>query len=272
MLVGDICESSSDVIVNPTDSKFQHANDIAAAIQRATGEEMKKQCQEFLQTQGSLTEATPFFTTAGLLQPRVKHICHIVPPNLRGSESNIDVTSAEVALGDVYYQCLRNTDSRAGLTSISFPAIATETSGIEPWTALHAAVKAVAQFDEHTAASPGDLRCICFVNLTLSIADAMTVVCRQVFQNQPEPTIATDEVTPQVQSQKSTNIDDQTSKQSEWYAISGILKHQKRKGKDWYLVSWQGSDETSWVKRDDVSEVAIQQFNATKQPRKRKHH
>ena len=84
MLVGDICESFCDVIVNPTDSHFLHANDVAANIQRAAGELMNQQCQQFLQTQGTLAEATPFFTTAGLLQPRVKHVCHVVVPNLRG--------------------------------------------------------------------------------------------------------------------------------------------------------------------------------------------
>jgi O-acetyl-ADP-ribose deacetylase (regulator of RNase III) len=47
VVVGDICESSSDVIVNPTDSHLQHANEMAADIRRATDEPMEQQCQQF---------------------------------------------------------------------------------------------------------------------------------------------------------------------------------------------------------------------------------
>jgi hypothetical protein len=135
---------------------------------------------------------------------------------------------------------------------------------------IHAAIKAVVKFDEDTAAAPGDLRTVCFVNLSLSVADTMTVVYRQVLQNEPDVTTPTSENTTQVQLQNPANLNDLSNNQSDWYAISGILNHQKRKGKDWYLVSWQGSDETSWVKGDDVSEVAIREFNVTKQPNKRK--
>jgi hypothetical protein len=56
VLVGDICEYFCDVIVNPTDSQFLHANDVAATIWRAAGELMNQQCQLFLQTQGALAE------------------------------------------------------------------------------------------------------------------------------------------------------------------------------------------------------------------------
>jgi hypothetical protein len=98
----------------------------------------------------------------------------------------------------------------------------------------------------------------------------MTVVYRQVLQNEPDVTTPTNKTTIQVQSQNLANSNDPSNDQSDWYAILGILKHQKLKGKDWYLVSWQGSDKTSWVKREDVSEVAIEEFNATNQPNKRK--
>ena len=153
---------------------------------------------------------------------------------------NFDLASAEVAFCNVYYQCLRDIDKRTGLTSVSFPAIATDSDGIEPWTAIHATIKAVVQFDEDTAASPGDLRTISFVNLSLSVADTMTVVYRQVLQNESDATTPTSETTSQVQLREPANLNDQSNDQSDWYAISGILKHQKRRGKDWYLVSWQG--------------------------------
>jgi hypothetical protein len=33
-------------------------------------------------------------------------------------------------------------------------------------------------------------------------------------------------------------------------------------GKDEFLVQWKGTDETSWVKRQNVTPAAIQQFYA----------
>jgi hypothetical protein len=44
----------------------------------------------------------------------------------------------------------------------------------------------------------------------------------------------------------------------------------EKKGKDWYLVQWEQNDEKSWVKRQDVSEAALRQFNATHKPTKRR--
>jgi hypothetical protein len=53
-------------------------------------------------------------------------------------------------------------------------------------------------------------------------------------------------------------------------SYKNYLRHQKRKGGDWYLVQWQENDEKSWVKRQDVSEAALRQFHATHKPRKRR--
>jgi hypothetical protein len=36
-----------------------------------------------------------------------------------------------------------------------------------------------------------------------------------------------------------------------------FLRHQKKKGKDWYLVQWRENDEKSSIKRHDVSEAAL---------------
>jgi hypothetical protein len=89
--------------------------------------------------------------------------------------------------------------------------------------------------------------------------DVTNVVFRQVLQDgapatlQPIPDAATAEPETEAQPQQ---------QQSEWFPIKSILSHQKRKGKDWYLVQWEGTEEKSWVKKQDVSEAALQQFYA----------
>jgi hypothetical protein len=47
----------------------------------------------------------------------------------------------------------------------------------------HAAAKAIVAFDKDTSASPGTLRSITFFTLTLSVADVLHVVFRQVLQD-----------------------------------------------------------------------------------------
>jgi hypothetical protein len=53
----------------------------------------------------------------------------------------------------------------------------------DPWTATHAAAKAVVAFDKDTSARPGTLRTVTFFTLILSVADILHVVFRQVLQD-----------------------------------------------------------------------------------------
>jgi hypothetical protein len=104
--------------------------------------------------------------------------------------------------------------------------------------------------------------------LTLSVADVLHVVFRQVLQDNTQVQI---EMHAQQEAQQTNS---QTTQQepsgTQWHPIKSILRHQKRKGKDWYLVHWEENDEKSWVKRQDVSEAALKQFNDTHKQTKRR--
>jgi hypothetical protein len=39
--------------------------------------------------------------------------------------------------------------------------------------------------------------------------------------------------------------------------IEKILKRRKRSGRDEFLVQWKGTEETSWVKRQDLTPAAL---------------
>ena len=94
------------------------------------------------------------------------------------------------------------------------------------------------------------------------------VVFRQVLQDntqvQVETQVKQQEVQPKLQATQEPEV--------QWHPVKTILRHQKRKGKDWYLVQWQENDEKSWVKRQDVSEAALKQFYDMHKPRKRRRH
>ena len=53
------------------------------------------------------------------------------------------------------------------------------------------------------------------------------------------------------------------------YPISQILRQQKRKDKVYYLVRWE-TGETQWLRGQDISDYAIEQFKASRPARKRK--
>ena len=57
---------------------------------------------------------------------------------------------------------------------------------------------------------------------------------------------------------------------NDWYTIRRILKQQRRKGKDFYLVEWDTDPvSTSWVEGKDVTDYALQTFFASR-PQRRK--
>jgi hypothetical protein len=103
--------------------------------------------------------------------------------------------------------------------------------------------------------------------LTLSVADVLHVVFRQVLQ---DTQVQIETHAQQEAQQPNSQTTQQEPSGTQWHPIKSIQRHQKRKGKDWYLVQWEQNDEKSWVKRQNVSEAALRQFNATHKPTKRR--
>jgi hypothetical protein len=191
------------------------------------------------------------FIGAGRLSSHVKKILHVVTPDTIKPPYATDALLAEITLTTTYYNCSMEADKQRDIQSITLPVLGVSANRFVIWTAAHAAAKAVVSFDENSAAAPGALRGIIFVNLTLSALDVMNVVFRQVLQDgapamlQPNLDAATAE--PETEAQP------QQKQQAEWFPIKSILSHQKRKGKDWYLVQWDGTEEKSWVTNGDMS-------------------
>jgi hypothetical protein len=57
---------------------------------------------------------------------------------------------------------------------------------------------------------------------------------------------------------------------NKWYEIEKVITHRRYRSKDQYLVKWKDSNDTSWVRREDLSPAALQQFYATRKRRRRK--
>jgi hypothetical protein len=94
----------------------------------------------------------------------------------------------------------------------------------------------------------------------------MQTVCRHVLT---ETTPSTELSSKLDQSQVPPQSSSPARNEDEWYEIEKVLKRRKHSGKDEFLVQWKGTDETSWVKRQNLTPAAIQQFYAEHRRRRR---
>jgi hypothetical protein len=129
--------------------------------------------------------------------------------------------------------------------------------------------KAVCKFDEQTQTSSSQMKCIQFVNLCITDADVLCVVLRQALsQVQQETTEETpDELS---QAPETANADDAEApvptQASQWMPIKGLLKHRRQKGKDFFLVAWEGSDQKDWMEKKIITDAALQDFYEKHKP------
>jgi hypothetical protein len=60
------------------------------------------------------------------------------------------------------------------------------------------------------------------------------------------------------------------SQASPWIPIKGIMGHKRNKGKDYFLVAWEGSDQKDWIEKRFITDAALKQFYANKKPRRKR--
>jgi O-acetyl-ADP-ribose deacetylase (regulator of RNase III) len=140
------------------------------------GNEYLSECSELLRTHGPLEVSKPVFTNAGQLYPRVKQILHVVSPDVNKAPYDADELLAETTLNHAFYNCLCEADKHRDFQTLAIPVLGIRQDQFDPWTASHAAAKAIVAFNKDTAARPGTLRIITFFTLTLSVVDVLHVV------------------------------------------------------------------------------------------------
>lgn len=101
---------------------------------------------------------------------------------------------------------------------------------------------------------------------SLQGADVMQTVCRHVLVEDRTPPEPRDEIG---QSPAATQQTPPVQGENEWYDIEKIFKRRKHSGRDEFLVQWKGTEDTSWVKRKDLTPSAFQQFYADRKRRRR---
>jgi len=278
--VGNIVHARTDVIVNPANRLLQHDAGAAAAIARAAGETLVSECQEGIRCLGPLAVAEPFLTTSGKLKPHVQAVVHVVGPNMHESPFQEDPILAQNKLQEAFYNCLRLVDQSSTFSSIAFPAISAGIYGMDSWTVAHAAAKAVKQFDVDTQQAPGSLRHIEFIMLSLTLADTVSAVCREVLPDAQgishdvtsAADVTADNTPPGATNGPSQTTEPEAERSEEWYTIDRLLRHKRQRGKDWYLVKWVDYETPSWIERSNITDAALQHFYANRKRRKRRNY
>ena len=150
------------------------------------------------------------------------------------------------------------------MSSIAFPLANATASNV--WTLAQAYAAAIHQWsnvdDDNVI-----LRRIEFVANRILEADVFATVFREILTiSEERKNDEIDNLSPGV----NLPISD-TNSQGDWHTIERILRHRKRKGGDEYLVKWEETGTTSWVKRRDVTDAALQEYyNSRKQRRKKR--
>ena len=275
--VGNVARMACDVIVCPTTSNLQPETGAAKAIAIAAGKALEEECKQHFTEHGPSDVAIPLATTSGELHPTIKSVIHIVPPNLLDERVRTDQIAAQKLLEQCYFNCLHLADSMTDMTTIGIPAIGAGFFGFDSWTIAHSAAKATRRYitELQTART---LKRVEFICLTLSMADKMSIIFREVLEDKTTDDKMDDKITPVVQqtSRATETATAETSEggqtqptQDEWQAIDYILRHKRVRSKDLYLVRWANSSDQTWLERKDITIFALQEFYRTR-PKRRK--
>ncbi|MGC8556106.1 MAG: macro domain-containing protein [Conexivisphaera sp.] len=116
----DITKLEVDAIVNAANSALKMGGGVAGAIRRAAGEEVQRECDEWVRRNGPVPVGGAAITGAGRL--RAKYVIHAVGPVWGEGDEERKLRSA-------FESSIRLAEER-GVRSIAFPAISAGIFGV----------------------------------------------------------------------------------------------------------------------------------------------
>jgi O-acetyl-ADP-ribose deacetylase (regulator of RNase III) len=140
LIIGDIVEQKTDVIVNAANSRLMGGGGVDGAIHRAGGPKIMEECKMIRENEypDGLPAGKAVITNGGELDARF--VIHTVGPRWERGKFR-----EEEKLSEAYENCLKLAMSK-GLSSISFPSISTGAYGFPIEIASKVAVKTVTKY------------------------------------------------------------------------------------------------------------------------------
>jgi O-acetyl-ADP-ribose deacetylase (regulator of RNase III)/transposase InsO family protein len=267
VIIENIVSVNTDAIVLLLDRNFDYVRGASKIILKLAGREHQQQCEEFSKQSG---QPDILCLPAGSLLSHTKHIVHALLPDLDESPDYVDIESTLI---DTICKCLSYVDKMTDVSTVTIAPIAKQSVGMDQWTLSHAMAKAICKFDEQTHGNEGQLKVVQFVNLCITDADVLCVVLKQLLlQDQQEASTTPSESSDQAEQPEVTNESrpDTSSQDSVWYPIKKILGRKRQRGKDLFLVHWEGTEKQEWIEKQFITDAALKEFYATRKTRKRR--
>ena len=139
---GDLCEQSTDAIVNAANSRLRHGGGVAKAIRIKGGPTIQEESKRWIATSGLVQLTQCAVTTGGLLP--CKHVIHAVGPDCRIAAQR---RNAEKSLHDAAFNAVSKAHEM-GLASVALPAISSGIFGFSKELCAHILLIAAGNFCE----------------------------------------------------------------------------------------------------------------------------
>ena len=136
LVKGDITELSVDAIVNAANSQLKMGGGVAGAIRRKGGEEIQKECDEWVAKHGPVPVGGAAITSGGRLKAR--YVIHAVGPVWGEGDEETKLKSA-------FTNSIKLAEKH-GVTSIAFPAISTGIFGVPKEVSAKALLEAALEY------------------------------------------------------------------------------------------------------------------------------
>ena len=262
--VGEVYASPASMIVHPVDSSMSFLQDSRDRLLALGGEQLRTDCEAARRPLQTLNVGDTIITPAGgsLI---AEHVMHVIIPSASDQVRNDWMT--------IYHNCFNQAVTSATKSlAFSFP-LTEDYVGTDLWDISHTFARAIQQFLDSDQGP--HLESIEFVTPNQQVADTLVVVLSNTLHS-PVPPDAPEQTPDSPKNPDQTTNDSPplpsvpTRDPTQWYQISGILKRQKRNGRDMFLVQWANSTDTSWVKRSDISPAALKDYYALRPNRRRR--
>jgi hypothetical protein len=145
---------------------------------------------------------------------------------------------------------LKAADRLADMQTVVLCVIRPTAIRLDEWTTVHAITKAICKFDDDTSTHQGSLKQVQCVTLTLSIADIVSAVLKQMLLKE-----VINNCNNQLQGQTSKrlngltrrsrlarNLNRQVKKELQRYAVKRLIKKGERNGKSITLLNGKSMD------------------------------
>ncbi|KAF6717731.1 Poly [ADP-ribose] polymerase 14 [Oryzias melastigma] len=172
---GDITKQYADALVNAANKYLDHGGGVAAALSKAGGPQVQKECKDIIKTKGKLTVGEVVVTTGGNL--KCKKLLHAVGPKAEKHGGK------ERLLLEHTVKNVLDLAESMNLGSIAMPCISSGRFGVPIAVCSEAIVNAVREFGSQDGRS---LRKIILIDVKGDVVKAMQSACDRLLRGAGE--------------------------------------------------------------------------------------